>query len=211
MAGARDPGDPGAPSIEAATEAELVARCRAGDKAAFDRLYREQRRMVAASLYRVIGGRDELEDLVQEVFVVAFRGLDRFRGDARLSTWLYRICINVALGHLRKKSRRPRPAPLESAPSERVEDSPDSPERLLERREDVVRVYAALDTLSAKKRIVLVMHEIEGLDLKAIASIVGAPQVTVRTRLFYARREFYAALAASGAAGAKAAPLARKP
>jgi RNA polymerase sigma-70 factor (ECF subfamily) len=200
MAGARKPTDSGAgggeePRQHDPDEARLIARCRAGEANAFDQLYREHRRMVAACLYRVLGGRDEIEDLVQEVFVIAFRGLDRFRGDARLSTWLYRICINVALGHLRKKSRRPTPAPLAAAPAPRAEDSPDSPERLLERREEVARVYRALDGLSPKKRIVLVMHEIEGLDLKSIAEIVGAPQVTVRTRLFYARKEFYAALA----------------
>jgi RNA polymerase sigma-70 factor (ECF subfamily) len=64
----------------------------------------------------------------------------------------------------------------------------------MERREDVASVYRALDALSPKKRIVLVMHEIEGLDLKDIAEVGGAPPVTVRTRLHYARKEFYAAL-----------------
>lgn len=172
-------------------EAELVRRCRAGEREAFERIYRDNRRMVAANLFRVLGDRNDLDDLAQEVFLIAFRGLARFRGDARLSTWLYRICVNVALGRLRSRARRPPPIltaePIESPGSDPVE----SPERLLLRREDVRRVYRILDLLAPKKRIVLVLHEIEGLDIKEIAAIVEAPLVTVRTRLHYARKEFY--------------------
>ncbi len=193
-------GGPSERPIGEATEAELIVRCRKGERAAFERLYRDQRRIVAATLYRVMGDRGELDDLVQEVFVIAFRGLERFRGESKISTWLYRICINVALGRLRSKSRRPPPLQLTEQADSAPEDSPDSPERLLERREDVARVYRALDQLSPKKRVVLVMHEIEGLDLKEIAEIVGAPQVTVRPRLHYARKEFYAIIAREDAA-----------
>jgi RNA polymerase sigma-70 factor (ECF subfamily) len=69
-----------------ADEADLIARCRADDRSAHDELYHRFRRQVAGNLYRVLGDRSDLDDLVQEVFVIAFRGLDRFRGDARLST-----------------------------------------------------------------------------------------------------------------------------
>src|SRR5687768_15554925 len=77
-------------------EAELIRRCRAGERVAQETFYQQYRRSVAANLYRVLNDRTDLDDLVQEVFVIAFRGLDRFRGEARLSTWLYRICVNVA-------------------------------------------------------------------------------------------------------------------
>jgi RNA polymerase sigma-70 factor (ECF subfamily) len=200
---AQSPGGPSERPIADATEAELITRCRAGERAAFERLYRDHRRIVAATLYRVMGDRGELDDLVQEVFVIAFRGLERFRGESKISTWLYRICINVALGKLRTRSRRPPPLQLSEPAESSPEDSPDSPERLLERREDVARVYRALDRLSPKKRVVLVMHEIEGLDLKEIADIVGAPQVTVRTRLHYAKKEFYAIVAKDSGGGGK--------
>ena len=83
------------------------ARCKADDRLAHDELYHRFRRQVAGNLYRVLGDRTDLDDLVQEVFVIAFRGLERFRGDARLSTWLYRICVNVALGKIRTRKRRP--------------------------------------------------------------------------------------------------------
>jgi RNA polymerase sigma-70 factor, ECF subfamily len=179
-------------------EAELVARCRAGERAAHDDFYLRFRRQVAANLYRVLGDHHELDDLVQDVFVIAFRGLGSFRGDARLSTWLYRICINVALGRIRSRSRRPPPtavADVEAVADIRTADPPETPQRALERAQDRARVYRALGRLAPKKRIVLFLHEIEGHDLKAIAYLVDSNAVTVRTRLFYARREFYALLA----------------
>jgi RNA polymerase sigma-70 factor (ECF subfamily) len=174
-----------------ADEAELVRRCQAGEREAQDLFYRRFRRQVAANLFRVLGQRVDLDDLVQDVFVIAFRGLARFRGESRLSTWLYRICVNVALGRIRSKTRRP-PALLMANPvSDAVESSPPSPEQALRQQQDRERVYRALEAMPPKKRIVLYLHEIEGLDLKEIAYIVEAHPVTVRTRLFYARREFY--------------------
>jgi RNA polymerase sigma-70 factor (ECF subfamily) len=137
------------------------------------------------------------------VFVIAFRGLDRFRGDARLSTWLYRICVNVALGRIRTRKRKPPAigvADLDSASADpSLTERPEQPDRSLERQQDQQRVYAALETLAPKKRIVLYLHEIEGLDLKEIAYLVDSNPVTVRTRLFYARREFYRAIAGDAA------------
>ncbi len=176
-------------------EADLIERCRRNERAAQDALYARFRRQVAATLYRVLGDRIDLDDLVQEVFVIAFRGLATFRGDARLSTWLYRICVNVALGRIRSRTRRPPPigvADLEAVTSSSADaEHPETPERALERQQDRARVYAALDRMAPKKRIVLYLHEIEGLDLKDIAYLVDANAVTVRTRLFYARKEFY--------------------
>jgi RNA polymerase sigma-70 factor (ECF subfamily) len=191
----RKTGSGGTPSQhgtqELADEAELVKRCQGGEREAQDQFYRRFRRQVAANLYRVLGQRVDLDDLVQDVFVIAFRGLARFRGEARLSTWLYRICVNVALGRIRTRARRP-PAILMANPvADEVDGSPPSPEQALRQKQDRERVYRALEAMPPKKRIVLYLHEIEGLDLKEISYIVDANPVTVRTRLFYARREFY--------------------
>ena len=190
-------------ALDPADEAELVERCRADERAAHDELYHRFRRQVAANLYRVLGDRTDLDDLVQEVFVIAFRGLAKFRGDARLSTWLYRICVNVALGRIRTRKRRPAAygvADLDAAsPDPSLTERPETPEKSLERRRDRERVYRALDRMAPKKRIVLYVHEIEGLDLKDIAYLVDSNPVTVRTRLFYARKEFYDLLVAEDA------------
>jgi len=182
-----------------ADEADLIARCRADDRGAFDEMYHRFRRLVAGNLYRVLGDRTDLDDLVQEVFVIAFRGLDKFRGDARLSTWLYRICVNVALGRIRTRKRRPSAIGVADLDAAAIDPSlverPEQPDRTMQRRQDQARVYAALEQLAPKKRIVLYLHEIEGLDLKEIAYLVDSNPVTVRTRLFYARREFYKIIA----------------
>ncbi len=186
-------------TLDPVDEADLIRRCRADERAAQDELYHRFRRQVAGNIYRVLGDRSDLEDLVQEVFVIAFRGLERFRGDARLSTWIYRICVNVALGRIRTRKRRPAAigvADLDSAAADpSLIERPETPERTLERRRDQARVYEVLELLAPKKRVVLYLHEIEGLDLKEIAYLVDSNPVTVRTRLFYARREFYKIIA----------------
>src|SRR5262245_50015376 len=84
----------------------LVERCKAGDREALGELYRRYRPEVTRNLYRMLGpGRGDLEDVLQEVFIEVFRSISRFRGDAKLTTWLYRVCINVALQRLRKRKR----------------------------------------------------------------------------------------------------------
>lgn len=176
-----------------AEEAELIRRCRAGERHAQAAFYRRYRYFVAANLYRVLRDRGDLDDLVQEVFVIAFRGLGRFRGEARLSTWLYRICVNVALGRIRSRRRRPPPVlvaepdPLEDPTSVR----PETPERLLQRKQEHQRLMRLVERLPLKKQIVFRLHELEGLDLRQIASLVDANPITVRTRLFYARKELH--------------------
>ena len=176
---------------EERADAELIRRCLAKERAAEEEFYRTYSRMVAANLFRVLGDRQDLDDLVQEVFVIAFRGLRTFRQEARLSTWLYRICVNVALGRIRTKTRRPPPILKADPTANDTRVSPAHPGKLLESAQAKEFVYALLAKLSPKKRIVLFLHEIEGHDLKEIAYLVDANPVTVRTRLYYARKEFY--------------------
>ena len=176
---------------QSAEVSALVERCRLGERDALAQFYRSYRADVARNLYRVLGpSRDDVEDVVQEVFLEVFRSIGRFRGDSKVSTWLYRVCVNVALQRLRKRKRLHEVgAPGEDAP----ETSDDhTPQRAYEAQERLAAVYRVLDTLSPKKRVVFVLHEIEGREPKEIAGIVGAPVLTVRTRLHYARKEFYA-------------------
>jgi RNA polymerase sigma-70 factor, ECF subfamily len=168
---------------------DLVARCQRGEKEALGELYRLYRAEVARNLHRMLGpGRGDLEDVLQEVFIEVFRSIARFRGDAKITTWLYRLCVNVALQRLRKRKRRAEVSG--DSVTERVTD--ETPERELDNRRRLEAVYRILDELSPKKRVVFILHEIEGREPKEIAGIVGAPVLTVRTRLHYARKEFYA-------------------
>jgi RNA polymerase sigma-70 factor (ECF subfamily) len=204
-------------ALDPESEAVLITRCRHNERAAQEELYHRFRRQVAGNLFRALGDRQDLEDLVQDVFVITFRGLEKFRGEARLATWIYRICINVALGRIRTKRRRPAAIgvlDLEATAAAQSSSTalslpPETPERAALRSDAQRTVYRALEQLPPKKRIVLYLHEIEGLDLKEIAYLVDSNAVTVRTRLFYARKELYRILAGepvSAAVGEEEAP-----
>lgn len=173
----------------------LVRRAQAGDERAYHELFVRHQKDVVRIVYRTLGPDADLDDIVQEAFVQIFRSLARFRGDAKLTTWIYRIVTNVARMHLR--SRRARPT-LTSASARdlAIADDTQDPSEISQRNARLRALYKHLDLLSDKKRTVLVLHDFEGLLPVEIAKIVEAPVLTVRTRLFYARRELYAALAA---------------
>ena len=173
----------------------LIQRAQQGDETAFTELFRRHRGDVTRLVFRVIGPSTDVEDVVQDVFVHVYRSLPRFRGDSKFSTWLYRLTVNVARMHLRKGRSRPRFAdvPVPEAPADRL--PVETPDQRAEKAERVAALYRLLDDLSEKKRTVLVLHDFEGVPAKDIAEMVEAPVLTVRTRLFYARKELYAAIA----------------
>ncbi|HEY1696309.1 MAG TPA: RNA polymerase sigma factor [Polyangiaceae bacterium] len=166
----------------------LIARAVGGEAAAFRLLYERHRTDVARLVYRMLGARSDLEDVIQEVFVQVYRSLKDFRGQSKFSTWLHRVTVNVVLMH--RRSARSRPVFADEPPAEPALRSADiAPDEDAERRERVRAFGRLLDRLADKKRIVFVLHELEGISPSEIARIVGAPVLTVRTRLFYARRE----------------------
>jgi RNA polymerase sigma-70 factor (ECF subfamily) len=171
----------------------LVARAAAGDTAAFRKVYERHRADVARLAYRMLGPRADLEDVIQEVFVQVYKSLRDFRGQSRFSTWLHRVTVNVVLMH--RRSARSRPVLTEEAPGDAMRSDDAAPDEDAERRERVRAFGRLLQRLPEKKRIVFVLHELEGLPPHEIARIVGAPVLTVRTRLFYARRDLEAMLA----------------
>ncbi len=190
---------PHSPNAEPPSDDELVERVQAGELSAFDQLYRRHREDVARLTARMLGSRARvdqaaLEDLVQEAFVQVFRSLPSFRGQSRLSTWIYRITVNVVLMARRAERCRPRLAPEDYAVDE-PRDVEALPDELTDRRSRLKALQRLLERLTEKKRTVFVLHELEGLAPTDIARIVGAPVLTVRTRLFYARRELTAMLA----------------
>ena len=199
-----------------ADEAQLVERAAVGDATAFRVLFLRHRGDVARLVYRMLSAPADLEDVVQEVFVQVYRSLKDFRGQAKLSTWIHRVTVNVVLMH--RRSAKSRPVLTEEAPGDIVADAEGTlPDEDTDRRERIRAFQRLLARLADKKRIVFVLHELEGLAPAEIASIVGAPVLTVRTRLFYARRELEAmlpeepSLAGLGDTFAKAADVARKP
>jgi RNA polymerase sigma-70 factor (ECF subfamily) len=171
----------------------LVERCQRGDAEAFRELFQAHRQDVARLAQRMLGRTTDLEDIIQEVFLQVHRSIRDFRHGARFSTWLYRVTVNVVLMHRRSAKSRP---VFGEAPEglSAVDQRPLSDEQI-ERQRRVHAFHRLLDRLSEKKRVVFVLHELEGLSPGEIAKIVGSPVLTVRTRLFYARRELLAMLA----------------
>ena len=171
---------------------DLVTRCRTGDARAFLELFRSHRDDVARLVFRMTGTSADLEDLVQEVFLQVHRSIADFRGDSRFSTWLYRLTVNVVLMHRRAAKSRPQ---LVGDPVRAPAADPRLlPDEQVARSRRIEAFHRIVDQLSEKKRTVFLLHEIEGLSPAEISKIVGAPVLTVRTRLFYARREVLAML-----------------
>ena len=160
----------------------------------FDAVYREQRGRVLATVRSVLGASDEVEDVVQLVFIEVHRCLPRFEGRSKLSTWIYRIAINVALQHLRKKKRHRWLSLGLTGDEDQRQASGRNLAAQIEDREILHEVYAAADKLSEKKRVVWVLHELQGLDPQQIAEVLDIPMNTVRSRLLAARHDVMADL-----------------
>jgi len=166
---------------------EVVIRAQAGDAAAFAELFRQHRSVVTGIAYRMLGPNADLEDVVQDVFLQVHRSLPDFRGQAKFTTWLHRVTVNVVLMTRRRARSRPQYTHEEAARHEPTEVP--SPAQDVARRRRVEAFQALLDKLSEKKRTVFVLHELEGMAPSEIAEMVECPILTVRTRLFYARKE----------------------
>ncbi len=189
---------------------DLVERARDGDREAFRELFRVHRADVARLAQRLLGHATDLEDVVQDVFLQVHRSIRDFRGQSRFSTWLYRVTVNVVL--MGRRAARSRPAFVESAEQHVANRSDDRalPDEQVSRRLRVEAFRRLLDRLSEKKRTVYVLHELEGVPPAEIAEIVGAPVLTVRTRLFYARRELAQMLADEPALAALAEEIGQR-
>jgi len=196
MARSADARRPNPESPRACEDAALLARLRAGDDAAFAELVRREGGRMLAVTRRILRSDEDAQDALQDAFLVAFRHLPEFAGDARLSTWLHRIAINAALMRLRSRKRRREDAiePLlprfdsdghfsDPGPAWR----PDG-EALLDRKETASLVRACIDRLPESHRSVLVLRDIEGLDTAEAAAALGLGIDAVKMRLHRARQ-----------------------
>jgi RNA polymerase sigma-70 factor (ECF subfamily) len=174
--------------VDPPEDAALVKQASGGDRRAFDQLYRRHVDQVYRRVSHLVGPDPEREDLVQQIFLEAFRALPSFRGDAAFTTWLYRIIVNVSYDHLRRRGRRNH-VPVEAAHLDQLSAPTLCPESSLRQREQVARMLTFLGRLKPKKRIAFVLRVVEGLSLDEIADVVGARAPAVGQRIKHAHRE----------------------
>jgi RNA polymerase sigma-70 factor, ECF subfamily len=170
-----------------ATDEELVAKSMSGDAESFNQLMLRWERPIYALAYRVIGRDEDARDVVQETFLRAFRALPGFKGQAKFSSWLYRIALNLCRDWIRRRKRTPVvEAPegidiielaAEQGPVESIED-------LVARREMSRVVAEGMELLPEEQRTAIVLKEYHGLTFQEIADLQGCPLSTVKTRLY---------------------------
>lgn len=163
---------------------ELLAACRRGDPEAFEEVVRKTYRHVYTQALRLVGDRQEAEDVTQEAYLRVFRGLAGFRGDAQFETWLYRIVANTALTHLRKRRRF---GELLAEDEGELAELP-SKERPDDQALDREALTAALEALPASMRTVVVLKDVYGLSCREIGDELGVSEGAVKVRLHRARR-----------------------
>ena len=171
---------------------DILERFNRGDKDAFRFLFRTYRTLVYGLLHQTLAEHDEIEDVLQTVFLEIFRSLPNFQRRSKLSSWISRITLNVAYRHVRYRRSRPAIYKAHTIEEEKVnENSGLGPEAELLRKEAAKRFREIIAGLSPRKRNVFVLNELQGLPQEEIAEIVGSSIATIRTRLFYARKDFW--------------------
>ena len=173
-------------------------RTRAALAEDFNALYARYKRKVFGTVRNVIGPTQELEDIVQSVFLEIHRSLPRYKGTAQLSTWIYRIAVNVSLQHIRKRKRQRVFLFLTERQSRTDGEQSHDPRGQLLERERVKTLYRLLDKLAEKKRTTFVLYEMQGMSIEEIAAISDVPVNTVRSRLIAARAELSRYMAKAG-------------
>ena len=169
------------------TDEDLVARSRGGDLDSFNQLILRWERPIYAFAYRVIGREEDARDVCQETFLRAFRSLKGFRGQAKFSSWLYQIAMNLCRDWIRRQRRArtvqlaegvdPAELAAEQGPVESIED-------LVSRRELSAVVEEAMTLLPEEQRTAIVLKEYHGMTFQEIADLQGCPLSTVKTRLY---------------------------
>jgi RNA polymerase sigma-70 factor (ECF subfamily) len=171
----------------APSDEELVDAFQRGDFSAFDVLVRRWERKIHGAVYRMLGSEDETRDISQETFLRAYRALGTFKKEARFSSWLYQITLNLCRDRLRRRKLRNHvslDALDEAAGASFPTAAGPSAFDLLERRDLSRSVAAAVEALPEEQREVIVLKEYQGLTFLEIAEALGLPPSTVKTRLY---------------------------
>jgi RNA polymerase sigma-70 factor (ECF subfamily) len=174
--------------LKEARDAELVARSKAGDSEAFGELVRRYQKPVFRIVLRMVKSPDDADDLTQDTFVRAHRGLKTFKEEFDFHPWLYRIAVNQAINFLNKRKRQAA-VDLEDIPEGDVKSGPEpeSPIQAASRNEMLKKLDAALERLPEEQRTVFLLRVQEGLSYEEIAETMETPKGTVMSRLARAR------------------------
>jgi len=178
---------------ERAIDQKLVEKSQKGDKQAFGILVEKYQMKLHRLISRMVRDQSEIDDIVQDSFIKAYRAINNFRGDSAFYTWLYRIGINTAKNHLVSLGRRPKA--LDSIEIEEIENFDDAselknretPETVMMSNQIAVTVNNAIDHLPNELKEAISMRELDGLSYEEISEIMGCPIGTVRSRIFRAR------------------------
>ena len=170
----------------------LVKRVQAGDKTAFDLLVKKYQSKIAKLIARFIHDSAEVEDVTQEAFIKAYRGLANFRGESAFYTWMYRIAINTAKNHLVSTSRKTPDISIDAQEAEQYEGVSylkeyATPESLTLADEVKQTVFESIEKLPMELKTAITLRELEGLSYEEIAQVMDCPIGTVRSRIFRAR------------------------
>ncbi len=199
MATAKSAETPSSP--EPVDERQLVARAREGDLEAYDALVRLYQERIYATIYHMTSNHEDANDLAQDSFIKAYQALKSFKGDSSFFTWVYRIAVNKTINFL--KQRKNKNSFSLNDLDINAEHDPDlvefvshnTPRRDAALSELQEKLNAAMQKLSEDHRIVLTLHDIQGMSHEDISKIVGCNVGTVRSRLFYARQQMQGLLA----------------
>jgi RNA polymerase sigma-70 factor, ECF subfamily len=184
------PSSQAAPSAARAEDIALVERCRSGDLAAFEELYRAHAGKLFSVACRMVGNPADAEDLLQEIFLSAHRKLDGFRGESALGTWLYRLATNHCLDHLRSRAARMNQV------TDALDDEPGQPagRTLAEQTVTKMDLERALARLPEGCRAAFVLHDVQGLEHREVAEVLGVAEGTSKSQVHKARQRLRALL-----------------
>ena len=170
------------PDLRDLTETELVSECLAGRTEAFDLIVERHRRPVYQLCHRFVGNHEDASDLTQDVFLRAYKGLQSFRGQASVKTWLYRIGVNVCLNRL--SSRKPDSEPIDAR--QHVDTRTESPSERVLRGERAGRVRQAIAELPPRQRAALILRIYQEMSHQEIAAVLGSSVGAVKANVFHA-------------------------
>jgi RNA polymerase sigma-70 factor (ECF subfamily) len=174
-------------------ELELIQQLRAGDEGAFKSLVANYQDLVYNTALGIVQNSEDAEDVTQEVFIQVYRSIDQFKGDARLSTWIYRITTTKALDHIRSRKRKKRFAFITSlfGPNDELVHEPvdfQHPGVALDRKEQAALLFRMIDQLPENQKVAFTLHKTEELSYQEIADVMKLSVSAVESLLFRARQ-----------------------